>query len=425
MSITNIATHDIKKLEELILFELYENHKQLIVLNNKEDTSLIVQESLQIIKNFIIHKKINTNFYTKTGIIFHTKRIAFPTVIEILDIVQNEIITHYDIVTDLTLIVKLYQIAINNIAKGYFENSFKSFIFMLKKRNEKRVPQILKEIFCEHITWLDLVQTDLQENYHDVNHILNKHTCNFIEKLKLFVEEHKNFHNEYKQIESLHKQFHKDILVLIYALDIKNYIRAYEIANEIALISVEIESIIGIINILEIDESSKYDDLTGALSRKLIAPILEKELDIARIANKKMTISMIDIDDFKYVNDTYGHQCGDAVLKHLVAKCKSVLRSTDYIFRYGGEEFIILLNAANFTNAVEIYEKLRQKVENSYIECNGNKISITISIGIESVDSSKKINIAKIIKQADQHLYTAKNNGKNMIIYNEAKEVEK
>jgi len=129
---------------------------------------------------------------------------------------------------------------------------------------------------------------------------------------------------------------------------------------------------------------------------------------------KDYSILFIDIDDFKYINDSFGHIIGNKILKELATILKRSIRPTDFIVRYGGEEFIIILQNTEKNTAIEIAERIRKKVE-SHTFINENKcLNITISIGISSSNEHYK-NFFALINTADKNLYKAKSSGKNCI----------
>ena len=155
---------------------------------------------------------------------------------------------------------------------------------------------------------------------------------------------------------------------------------------------------------------SSIDKMTGTYMRKYFEQVFDEEIEYAKEINQPLSIIMLDIDHFKNVNDIYGHQKGDIVLTEIGKIIRSNIRTTDYVGRYGGEEFIILLPGANKVDAYTIAEKVRNKVQSSKLL--GSDAQLTISCGIASFpsDANKQI---QIIERADQALYNAKENGRN------------
>jgi len=123
---------------------------------------------------------------------------------------------------------------------------------------------------------------------------------------------------------------------------------------------------------------------------------------------------MADLDYFKKINDTFGHLAGDEALKHFVKIIKRNLRKSDYVFRIGGEEFLILLPNTELKDAVEIVERIRKNLEENLLHYDGKEIKLTASFGLVEVDKNKYIN--EIIKEADEKLYKAKELGRNKVV---------
>ncbi|RTZ58140.1 MAG: GGDEF domain-containing protein, partial [Gammaproteobacteria bacterium] len=125
-------------------------------------------------------------------------------------------------------------------------------------------------------------------------------------------------------------------------------------------------------------------------------------------------VIMLDIDNFKRINDTYGHDVGDLVLKSLAETIKGILRKNDYIIRYGGEEFLILLPNATIDQAIKVAEKIRKEIENKKIKIGDKEIKFTVSLGVSEIYTSDR-SLQNAIKRADEKLYKAKKKGKNRV----------
>ena len=152
------------------------------------------------------------------------------------------------------------------------------------------------------------------------------------------------------------------------------------------------------------------DGLTGILNKFTFNKFLEEEIYRAERYGTKFSIILFDIDNFKKINDTYGHLTGDEVLKEVVNVVKTQIRKSDIFARWGGEEFIILL--PNGTDPMKVAEKIKEKVENHKFK---NLPKITVSIGVTTFKEGDTIN--SIIRRADQALYKAKEKGKNRVEY--------
>jgi diguanylate cyclase (GGDEF)-like protein len=157
------------------------------------------------------------------------------------------------------------------------------------------------------------------------------------------------------------------------------------------------------------------DPLTKVLNRRSFETIIQRFLEISKITNIPISLAMADLDYFKKVNDTYGHLAGDEALRYFVNIVKKNLRKSDYIFRIGGEEFVILLLSTDLKDAVKIVEKIRKEVESHPLYYDGKEIKITASFGLVEVDPNRHID--EIIKEADEKLYKAKELGRNRVVF--------
>ena len=161
------------------------------------------------------------------------------------------------------------------------------------------------------------------------------------------------------------------------------------------------------------------DKLTGCYNRTYMDEYLAKEIARATRYHRPLSLVMADIDYFKRVNDTYGHQAGDLILKNFVLSMKEGLRKdVDWVARYGGEEFLMVMPETNFKNAMSSAERLRRIVSERLASYDEKEIRITASFGVVGFDPSEKIkNIPyeAIIDQADKALYQAKDEGRNRV----------
>ncbi|OGF28477.1 hypothetical protein A2331_05060 [Candidatus Falkowbacteria bacterium RIFOXYB2_FULL_34_18] len=165
----------------------------------------------------------------------------------------------------------------------------------------------------------------------------------------------------------------------------------------------------------ELEKLSITDPLTGAFTRRLLETIFPSELSRAKRTGMPLVPLMVDIDRFKTINDTYGHQAGDKVLRELVKRIKSILREPDKICRYGGEEFLIIL--PDCLSGKIVAERIRQKIEKEYFDIGKEKIPVTISVGYTTFNTREdKRNIEEIIEDADNALYKAKHTGRNKVV---------
>jgi len=164
------------------------------------------------------------------------------------------------------------------------------------------------------------------------------------------------------------------------------------------------------INNYHLKRISTIDKLTGVNLRKHIEQEFTKELSIARLKNIPLSVIMLDIDKFKSVNDNYGHRKGDEILSHIGELIKQSIRNSDYVGRYGGEEFIIILPETDAHDGYRVAEKIRMIIDERKLL--GEEMPLTVSLGISTfpIDGA---NEEELIEKADQSLYYSKNNGRN------------
>ena len=160
------------------------------------------------------------------------------------------------------------------------------------------------------------------------------------------------------------------------------------------------------------------DYLTGLYNRKFFMERLGEELAWAGRYGEPMSFIILDIDHFKKINDTYGHSCGDEVLRQLSKILVITLRAHDVVARYGGEEFVVLLANTGPEEAITVAEKLRVAVQENDFFCEEDKVklSVTISIGLSSTDGNSDPVPDSLIIRADHALYEAKATGRNKVM---------
>lgn len=161
------------------------------------------------------------------------------------------------------------------------------------------------------------------------------------------------------------------------------------------------------------------DPMTRALNRRFLPTILTREISIAEQTRAPFCLLMIDVDHFKQINDRWGHSAGDVVLKQVADALSDALRMNDFIFRYGGEEFLVILVESDRAEALEIAERVRVEIANRAIKLkDGTDIAVTASIGL--AEYLGQADYEQLIDAADQALYKAKALGRNRIVLADA-----
>ncbi len=223
------------------------------------------------------------------------------------------------------------------------------------------------------------------------NHILN---VNYLPELKwyLFVEQ-----NEEQALVGIRRTLHINlaislavtlVVLLLTHLVLENYQR-------------------------RIEAMASTDELTGLLNRHAFAILIDKLLAEYRRAPQPLAMLLADLDNFKEINDRHGHAAGDAVLQGVAALLLGSLRESDIAVRWGGEEFLLVLNGCDQPEAQRIAETLRDKVASTPIAYNGKQIAVTISVGVSQYDGAEAPD--QSVNRADKALYAAKSAGRNRV----------
>lgn len=167
----------------------------------------------------------------------------------------------------------------------------------------------------------------------------------------------------------------------------------------------------------DIENLANTDDLTLLPNRRRMTEILYQEVARTRRNHGTFSLILFDIDDFKRINDEYGHDAGDEVLQVVKGIALEVLRTQDICARWGGEEFLVLLPETGIKGAARVAERLRMVFENVSIASGEARIGVTISLGVYEFRSAR--NLEECIKQADKNLYQAKTGGRNRVVAGE------
>jgi diguanylate cyclase (GGDEF)-like protein len=258
---------------------------------------------------------------------------------------------------------------------------------------EKEFFDLIEKILREEgkTYYLDKIKTiDLQEQYlaypfitYDEHHSING-VCYFLfSKDDLIDKEDKEILNNFKKVFSI--MLSKEI----------GYYRTQKERNEL------FNKVI-------------TDELVGVYNRYYLEDVLPKEFKKAQRHHYPLCIAMLDIDNFKQINDTYGHDVGDMVLRHFARTLQSNLRESDFLFRYGGEEFLILMPFTKKEDAKKVLERIRNTLkEDKEVKIANKYVQYTFSAGISQFYNEKSV--SELVKKADELLYKAKRNGKDKI----------
>ncbi len=179
------------------------------------------------------------------------------------------------------------------------------------------------------------------------------------------------------------------------------------------------DTVINAINTNQNDETKIWktralvDSLTGVLNRTAYSMSLEQTVREFQRYEEPTVLAVVDIDHFKSFNDLYGHKVGDNILRLVATSLSNSIRPSDLVFRYGGEEFVILLKRISMDAAKQVADKMRQNIESLYLLHEGKKLGVTVSLGLTSLQ--KTDSEETLFKRADQAMYSAKQSGRNCI----------
>ncbi|GAB4264894.1 MAG: GGDEF domain-containing protein [Methylomicrobium sp.] len=156
------------------------------------------------------------------------------------------------------------------------------------------------------------------------------------------------------------------------------------------------------------------DALTQTRNRSAFNDVVRREIRLAHRNDKHLSVIFIDIDHFKAINDRYGHQCGDLVLTTVAKRIKESIRNSDIVFRYGGEEFVVLLSETDLAGAVYLAERIRQAIEHHIFAYGLETLQLTASLGVSTLYGDDSLET--FVSRADHAMYRAKQSGRNCVV---------
>jgi diguanylate cyclase (GGDEF)-like protein len=162
-----------------------------------------------------------------------------------------------------------------------------------------------------------------------------------------------------------------------------------------------------------LEHQALVDSLTGLFNRGAFERKMEEEFERTQRYHHQLSVLMLDVDNFKKVNDTYGHHWGDEVLKKIAELLKSKTRRSDYPARYGGEEFVLILPETDIESALNVEMKVRAEIKAATLGTKARSFSITVSVGVSSTCNKEYSDWHQLLEDADQALYLAKSRGKD------------
>ncbi|MDD2839094.1 MAG: sensor domain-containing diguanylate cyclase, partial [Sulfuricurvum sp.] len=277
--------------------------------------------------------------------------------------------------------------------------------------------------YQHHLEWMLVLISKLQGTAREGSSFELDHTlCSFGQWLHNPTLPYISNTSHFYDIQRLHIALHELASIVMdkhFAGDF-NYKTMIQLLQQLDYTSLEIGNEIAIINDMIIIGEYTKDPLTGLLGRRLFEKIVMSQIEIAKATESQCSIIMCDLDHFKDINDTLGHMAGDQVIKDFAATLQHSLRKSDYIFRFGGEEFLILLPSTNYQEAFSLAEIICRRTASQKVAYDKSTIKYTVSIGVSTVDIHDltfvtKETIQKYLKEVDAKLYLAKQHGRNCV----------
>jgi len=267
-------------------------------------------------------------------------------------------------------------------------------------------------------------QSMLKASLFDARESIKQMLAGFVDQLASFAEVTSDYHdkiegyagkisaaNDISELESvLGEVMHETRNIQINALRSRDELRStqkkvQESEARIRELEAELENTSNLV---------RYDQLTGTLNRRGLEEMFDKEMARSKRHDTLLCVGLLDIDNFKKLNDTMGHDTGDEALIHLATVCRDTLRPQDTVARYGGEEFIVLLPETPLEDAISALTRLQRELTKKFFMHDNEKVLITFSAGVTQMlpeDSQ-----ASVIKRADEAMYEAKKTGKNRVV---------
>ncbi len=264
-------------------------------------------------------------------------------------------------------------------------------------REDKTSLQELEKLKQADADWENIFALSNQEEFSNLLYVLTHKQYKEDEAEKLWFEILE--HNK-----SLEKSLDRDPGLLVSALD---YL--WNFSNQLKAPYLTEEE-----HIEYLKEKAIKDDLTGLCTRDVFNYFIDKEIANAKRYKTHLALAIMDIDDFKGINDTHGHNKGDEVLTELAELIQSHMRESDLAIRYGGEEFAIVMRETPGPQALETMQRLKDKIAETKLA----GLSITISIGVSEFNPEIHTSKSLFLESSDKAMYNAKRSGKNRVIFN-------
>lgn len=277
--------------------------------------------------------------------------------------------------------------------------------------------------YQSHLEWLNALIKAIDAKQPDAMPELEADLCRFGGWLHNDGKAVISNNSKYRYLVSIHQTLHAlgGAIQSQMKKPLINYNVLMSYLEKCEFISLSIGTELALIDNRNLVKDISKDPLTRALNRNALESVFNNHYELALATDSHFVLAMCDLDHFKLLNDRYGHLAGDQVLKSFVATCKHLLRESDIIIRYGGEEFIILMSNTHLAAAADKLDQLRREFGNLCCNIDNQFIDVSVSIGAIEIkpkisDSADQKAINTYIERADQKLYQAKERGRNCVV---------
>jgi diguanylate cyclase (GGDEF)-like protein len=371
------------------------------------------------IKNFLEALQMNTQGIEKRfcelGHLHYKMGLPYSRYVNSFHLLLKSMVLHLpDAATHLQTLEKiqtLIEAAINGSATGYLEEMIAYDLAIIHKLLDESISQ---KFVNEHLFWIERVCYDIKNKRTEPSVELDHTRCILGRWLHDKSTQEVLDTNERERLNAMHNKIHAIAQSVYDALRKKDYhallIDYSFLVRHSQHINYELNQIITQKDLIL---KSQTDALTKLPNRKSLEI---KAQEIAQNKRLKFCVAMLDLDHFKAINDRYGHLCGDDVLTQTAQILKASLRKSDDVFRYGGEEFLLILNGSDAKEILPHLEQLRDTIKQNVFICTAQKVGVTASIGVAQYRPVKHKTFAQLIHEADKALYEAKQNGRDKVV---------
>ena len=410
--------------QESLLQEFLDKYVACLYISDVEKTAPVLEKYENIIRCFeneCDEEKILQNFeaLSKLKISLGIPYVALSNEIAGM---KNMLIQKGISTVDLEKLLDIFYKINNTVAKLYLEDYLQKF----KHTNNMRISSLAEVLdfdiihyYKAHLLWLDDLVRKIEAKDTDSFPELDPKLCEFGNWLHTKAKQIIQNNSKYEEIDTMHRNLHLFAGKIQRVLGLEEYFILISYLEKCELLSLRIGTELVLVDNIEINKKVTKDALTGALNRHALKPIFETQYDYALATDGSFVMALMDLDDFKHINDQYGHIAGDELLRQFVACVKKNIRNSDVIVRYGGEEFVLFLPSTPLEKALEVLERVREAFAALKVEVEGNIVSTTVSIGVVPVEPKMpfvSVLIDEYIMIADKKLYMAKESGKNRVV---------